>query len=251
MTGAIGPPPRLAVVSDVSVERTAAGSLLLYRLLEDYPADRIMGINAGHDSRWEDDRRIPGVTYRSVSYRIPRSIRNRYNPAWPLAMTSLAGRLTGKVLEIVEPFRPDAILTVTAGYLWVPAAAAARRLRIPLYLVLHDDWPSYQTLRRPGIIHDLVRWGCRRAIGRAYRQAAARFCVSPGMSEQCEEWFGRPGTLLYPNRGIDSPEPRVRVRANRQGPPVVAFCGHIHQDGASDLLRRLAEVGLPHPRPRK
>jgi hypothetical protein len=32
--------PRIAVISDVGVERTGAGALLLYRLLKDYPSER-------------------------------------------------------------------------------------------------------------------------------------------------------------------------------------------------------------------
>jgi glycosyltransferase involved in cell wall biosynthesis len=234
--------PRLAVVSDVGVERTAAGSLLLYRLLADYPPDRLLAVDAGPDARWGPERRLPGVAYHSFPYGLPRLVRTRFNPAGPLLMTALARRFTRRVLGAVRPFAPDAVLTVTCGYLWVAAAAVARRLGVPLHLVLHDDWPSYQTRRKPGLVHDAVRWACRRAVGRAYRQAAVRFCVSPGMAEQCGRWFGRPGTLLYPNRGADTPEARVRVRPERGGGPVVAFCGHVHQDGALTLLRELAGV---------
>src|SRR5262249_28092158 len=50
------------------------------------------------------------------------------------------------------------------------------------------------------------------------------------------------GTLLCPSRGADSPEARVRVRAERGGGPVAAFCGHVHQDGTLTLLRALADV---------
>ncbi len=234
--------PRLAVVSDVGVERTAGGSLLLYRLLAEYPPDRLLAVDAGPDARWGSDRRLPGVAYHSFPYSPPRLARTRFNPAGPLLMTALARRFTRSILARVRPFAPAAVLTVTSGFLWGPAAAVARRLGARLHLVLHDDWPSYQTRRKPGPLCDAVRWACRRLVGRAYRQAAVRYCVSPGMIEQCERWFGRPGTLLYPSRGADSPEPRVRVRADRAGPPVVAFCGHVHQDGTLTLLRALAGV---------
>lgn len=234
--------PRLAVISDVGVERTAAGSLLLYRLLEDYPADQLLAVDAGCDTRWGAERRLPGVAYHSFPYRPPRLVRTRFNPAGPLLMAALARRFTSDILGVVRPFAADAILTVTSNYLWVPAARAAYRLGIPLLLVLHDDWPSYQTLRKPGLVYDAVRWGCRRAIGQAYRQAAVRFCVSPGMVEHCDQWFGRSGTVLYPSRGSDSPVPCVRVRTVREGGPIVAFCGHVHQDGTLTLLRELAQV---------
>ena len=237
-----GSPPRLAVVSDVAVERTAAGSLLLYRLLADYPTDRILAVDAGRDDGWADDRRLPGVRYLAIPYSQPRLVRTRFNPAGPLVMTALVRRLVDKVLAAVQPFSPDIILTVTSNYLWLPAAAAARRLATPLALVLHDDWPMYQTQRRSGWVHDAVRWGCRRTVGRVYRQAAVRLCVSPGMTEQCRAWFGPPGVLLYPNRGADSPTGRVRVRVDRVGGPVLAFCGHVHQAGTLTLLRGMAET---------
>src|SRR5205823_3973379 len=63
-----------------------------------------------------------------------------------------------------------------------------------------------------------------------------------GMVESCRAWYGAPGDLLYPSLGDDSPRPVIRVRPDRSGPPVAAFCGHIHQDGTTDLLRRLAGV---------
>lgn len=231
--------PRLAVITDVAVERTAAGSLLLYRLLSDYPPDRLLAVDAGRDARWSGDRRLPGVTYLSIPYSTPRLARTRFNPAGPLAMTALAGTMAGRICAAVRPFAPEVVLTVTSNFLWIPSAAAARRLGVPLVLMLHDDWPSYQTNRRRGWAHDVVRWGCRRVIGRVYRQATARLCVSPGMEEQCRACFGTPGELLYPNRGADSPVAKVRVRPDREGGPVVAFCGHVHQDGTLTLLREL------------
>lgn len=251
--------PRLAVVSDVAVERTAAGSLLLYRLFEGYPPARLLAVDAGGPS-WKGAQRLGGVRYESVPYRIPRLIRNRFNPAWPLVMSAWIRTYSQAVIAHLQPFTPHGIITVPAHYLWIAAAAAAAHMRIPLYLMLHDDWPSYQTLRRPGRIHDAVRWGCRQILGRVYRQAQARFCVSPGMRDHCQTWFQADGVVLYPSRGEDSAEPRVRVRDHRAGPPVLAFCGHIHQDGALSLLQSAARVleGMgghldlytPHPQER-
>jgi hypothetical protein len=79
-------------------------------------------------------------------------------------------------------------------------------------------------------------------MGAVYRQAASRLCVSPGMEESCRRWYGAAGSVLYPCCGEDSPSARVRVRPTPGGPPVVAFCGQIHQDGTTDLLRQLAGV---------
>ena len=206
------------------------------------PPDCLLAVDAGRDPRWGNNVCLPGVSYRSIIYSQPRWVKTRFNPAGPLFMAAIANRLTSSVVELLRPFHPEMILTVTSKYLWMPAASAAKKLGIPLALILHDDWATYETGRRSGKAHDLVRWACRRIVRRAYRQAAVRFCVSPGMVEQCLSWFGAPGTLLYPSRGKDSPAARVRVRENRSGGPVVAFCGHVHQDGTATLLRELAHI---------
>lgn len=236
--------PRLAVVSDVPIVRTNGGPLLLYRLLKAYPADRLRVVTGWFSPLNVDVKsdRLEGVTYRDLPYRAPRAVRNRLNPFWPVAMTGLVRRKRREVEAALEGFDPEAILTVPHNYLWIAAADVARRRGLPLHLVVHDDWPSYQTFRRPGSIPRAVRGALRTVLGRVYRQAESRLCVSPGMVEHCRSWFGESGTLLYPNRGDDSPEPRLRVRPESGGPPVVAFCGHVNQDGTIELLRRLAEV---------
>ncbi len=234
--------PRLAVITDVGVERSVAGSLLLYRLLADYPPDRLMAIDGGRDPKWGDERIIPGVSYHSVAYHSTRLTRSRFNPIGQLMMANIAKGATSQILDLVRPFAPDIVLTVTAKYLWFPAAVVAQKLNVPLALILHDDWPMYETQRRRGLIHEIVRWICRRSVGRVYRQAAVRFCVSPGMEESCRTWFGPAGTLLYPSRGSDSAPAKVRVRPTRSGGPVVAFCGNIHQGGSFPLLHELVKI---------
>jgi glycosyltransferase involved in cell wall biosynthesis len=146
------------------------------------------------------------------------------------------------VADAVRDFRPDAVLTVPHQFLWSAAADAAGELGVPLHLIVHDDWPSLITFRRSGPIADLARWSCRARLGRVYRRAAARLCVSPGMEEQYRDYFGVRGTVLYPSRGDDSPSPRVRVRREAGGPPIVAFCGMIHHDGTAALVRELAAI---------
>lgn len=234
--------PRLAIIGDAVVERTGGGALLLYRVLKGYPPDRLLVIHNPELCPADVDRRLPGIGYQAFSYRIPRLVRNRFNPLWPLVMGKLMTRHTRAIVELVRDFDPEAILTVPHWYLWFAGAAAARRLRVPLHLIVHDDWPSYATFRRGGLVGGTVRCACRQMMGRTYRQAISRLCVSPGMEEHCRRWYGAAGTVLYPSWGEDSPECRVRVRADRGEPPVVAFCGMIHQDGTNHLLRELAAV---------
>lgn len=233
--------PRLAVVCDVPVERSGGGALLLYRLLKGYPADRLC-VLTGTIDRGGSHVTLPGVGYHDVHYKISRLVRNRLNPFWPVVMSRLIRSRVGEIERTLRDFAPEAVLAVPHHYTWIAAADYAKRAKVPLHLVVHDDWPSYQTFRQPGLIQATVRRVMRSTLGRVYRQAASRLCVSPGMIEQCREWFGVEGTLLYPNRGDDSPPPRLRVRAGPPGPPVVAFCGNINQDGTIGLLRKMAAI---------
>jgi hypothetical protein len=234
--------PRLAVIADVAVERVSSGALLLHRLLRHYPPERLANVYNAEFALAEVDKQLPGVTYVPYEYRIPRFIRNRFNPFWPVVLSQYMRVHTARIIDRLSNFRPSAILTVPHWYLWFTAAAVARRLQIPLHLIVHDDWPSYTTFRQSGPIWNSVRWGCRKAMKPVYRQAVSRLCVSPGMEERCRAWYGKPGTILYPSLGEDSPESKVRVRPSNGEPPVVAFCGSMHQDGTIDLLRKMAGV---------
>jgi glycosyltransferase involved in cell wall biosynthesis len=229
-------------VADVNVEQAGGGALLLHRLLKEYPVDRLAVVYNPDHSVGDPANRLPGVRYRPFCYAIPRLIRNRFNPFWPALQARHMRTHAKAIMAMLADFRPEAVLTVPHWYLWFSAAEVARRLTAPLHLIVHDDWPSYTTFRKPGRLWDLVRWTCRRAMRPIYRQAVSRLCVSPGMVEACRAWYGPDGDLLYPSRGEDSPRAQVRVRPDRSGPPVVAFCGQIHQDGTTDLLRGLARV---------
>jgi len=233
--------PRLAVIGEVFPDRTTSGGLLLYRLLRTYPPDRLLVVYNPDQADQNPATRLPGVSYRPVRYRIPRAIRNRFNPAWPAGSALYVGRGLWGVKEAVDDFGPEAVLGVTQWFLWLAGAALARRRRIPLHLILHDEWTASMCgPGRFGLVHCGMRWVMRRA----YRQARSRLCVSPGMAEQSERWFGSPGRVLYPSRGDDSPIPVVRIRQSWAGPPVVAFAGQVqlYQGGVVNLLRRMAEV---------
>ncbi len=237
--------PRLAVIADFGVERTTGGPLLLHRLFARYPADRLLVIHDPVQSGNDPARFLPDVTYKPYRFRIPRLIRNRFNPAWPiLASEWMRGHAAG-LLERLAEFEAEAVVTVPHWYLWFAAARAADRVGIPLHLIVHDDWPCYTTFRRPGWTWDAVRWGCRRVMAPVYRRAKSRLCVSPGMVERYRDWYGVEGTVLYPTRGEDSPPGRIRVRPHPEGPPVVAYCGNIHLGGTADLLRQMAELLAP------
>jgi hypothetical protein len=234
--------PRLLVVSDVAVERTGAGSLLLYRLLRDYPADRLQVVYNPANASPDPAVRLHGVEYRPLPYRIKRLVRNRMNPFWPVVQSWVMPWHASHLVQGLHRFAPETVVSVANGFLWFTAATVARRLGVPLHLFLHEDWPHLVTLSKSGPLWAMVRAAARSRVRPIFRRAASRFSVSPGMAEAVKRAYGLQTTVVYPNRGEDSPSPRVRLRVTRSGPPVVAHAGFIHLTGNATLLRELASV---------
>jgi glycosyltransferase involved in cell wall biosynthesis len=236
------PLPRLLVLSDVNVERTGGGALAMYRLLADYPKDRLCVVSYP-TANWPGPiERLEGVDYRTLAYRIPRVIFNRFNPFWPVVMAKYITLRTGEALAHARQFRPDTVLTVAHHFLWFVADRVARRLDVPLHLILHDDWPHLQSLApRPWVRPAVVR-ACEAIARPVLRRAAQRYAVSPNMAERYEQDYGVRCRILYPCRGEDSAEPAVRVRPAPDAQLVVAYAGMIHQCWTVEALRSLAGV---------
>jgi glycosyltransferase involved in cell wall biosynthesis len=92
------------------------------------------------------------------------------------------------------------VLTVVHGFAWLAAAEFAKRHDLPLYLIVHDDWP------RMGVVPAALTSWLDRQFGAVYRQASVRFCVSPYMVEAYERRYASEGRILYPFRAADSPQ---------------------------------------------
>lgn len=237
--------PRIVVISDVGVERTGAGALLLYRLLKDYPRDRlrIFG-NPGYASSAADVR-LPGIAYRDVEYHFSRLLLTRFNPLGPVAAAYQMQFYAPSIRRDLAGFRPQALLSVANGYLWFTADVLAKQLDIPLHLFLHEDWPQLITLHRRGAARNLAVAAARRLIKPIFARPGARFSVSPGMSDELRARYGLETEVLYPNRGEDSPEPIVRVRDEPRRPPTIAHAGFVHLAGNAELLRGVAALLEP------
>src|SRR5687768_14458578 len=69
--------PKLLYLSDVPVEASWHGSLLIHRLLEDYPTDRLRVVEG---SVYESlpSRRLPGVLYTTFPFASRRIFRSRF-----------------------------------------------------------------------------------------------------------------------------------------------------------------------------
>jgi hypothetical protein len=228
--------PRLAYVGDVPVEASFHGSALIYRLLQDYPADRLLIIEAGLEAS-QPARRLQHVRYRFLPSRFRRLRSTRFGGRYEAARTAFAKYRGRRIAAELRDFGPDAILSVSHGASWIAAAEAAQRLKVPLHLICHDEW-----VRFPGAIDFAL--DREKLFGRIYRSAFSRLCVSPFMAENYERRFGAPGDVLYPSRAKDAAVRAAPSPENKSGDAtlVCAFAGSISSSGYVRALAQLAEA---------
>jgi glycosyltransferase involved in cell wall biosynthesis len=227
--------PRLVYVGDVPVECGLHSSGLLFRLLQDYPADKLLIVETW-PALSQPERRLPGVAYRQFAL-------------WPKRGRTRLGRLAATWLALSAPayarqlrrllgdFHPQAILTVAQGYPWLSAAQLSEDTGLPFHLIVHDHWLSLVDVY-PGIKPWLDR-----QFGRLYRRAASRLCVSPFMEEEYRHNYGVEGEVLYPSRPKDcSSFDGVPESYNKNGGPLVgAYAGRILIAGYARLVADLAK----------
>jgi glycosyltransferase involved in cell wall biosynthesis len=223
--------PNLLYVGDVLVQAEMHGSTLMYRLLEDYPKEKLRIIEVLGAS--SPDRRLAGSEYRALGTRLTRLLWNRFHYYLSPIATLGAPILRHRIPKILAGFRPEALMTVVDGYSWATAAAYAEQHKLPLHLVLHDEHARVAerfAVERQWIERRLRHW---------YPRAASRLCVSPYMEETYRDRYGAVGDVLYPSRGKDSlyftePAPSLQGPC---APFTIAFGGSIHAEYARSLQR--------------
>lgn len=189
--------PRLLYMGDVPVEASHHGSALLYRLLEQYPPDRLRVVETGEPSR--ADRRLAGVGYFALPIGRRRWLNTRLHNLYSTWLSLTARTRARRAHSMIADFRPSAIVTVGHGYGWLLASELARHLNAPLHLIVHDDWP------RLGGIAPVLREWLERRFAEVYREARSRLCVSPFMAEEYKRRYGAEGLVLYPSRSRSCP----------------------------------------------
>lgn len=232
--------PRLLYVADVPVESSHHGSALMYRALEAYPADRLTVVETGVVSKVE--RRLAGVRYEAVEIAAQRWLNSRLHGAYSAWVSAVAGRHARRIG--VFGGRAEAVLTVGHGFGWITAAAFATERRLPLHLVVHDDWPRLSAIAMPW------RGWLDRRFGAVYRAARTRLCISPFMAEAYEHRYGAPGVVMFPARASRGPVfPAKTARALDAGDELIIGYGGNSGPEMMTCLRELARA-LPGTRTR-
>jgi hypothetical protein len=232
--------PHLLYLGDVPVESSYHGSALLYRLLQDYPPEKLRIVETNL-MRSLPERRLTGVTYGQFPLGHPRPLRTRFARAYSSWLTIASGRGYQRVAKLLDGFQPQAVVTVAHGYSWDAAARFAADRQLPLHLICHDDWPRFAN------VFPFLKRRVDRRLGAVYQQASSRLCVSPFMRDAYRERYGVSGEVLYPSREADAvvheaPPAHLRKQGGRL---TVAFGGTVNTPGYVRALVSLADALAP------
>jgi glycosyltransferase involved in cell wall biosynthesis len=234
--------PRLLYIGDVPVRATVHGELLLYRLLQRYPPEKLCMVEScAYASK-------PGQQLASVRYEVlagelerrleQRLMRTRFYKFFAATQTYTGPARARQVQKLLRGFSPEVVLTVSHSYTWITAARFAAKHRLPLHLICHDDWPRIANLPARTKAH------LDRVFGDVYRQAVSRLCISPFMRAEYRKRYGVDGDVLLPSRAADcltyeEPPQRLREQNKRL---TVAFGGTINNPSDARALKSLADI---------
>lgn len=229
--------PQLLYIGDVPVESTVAGSALLYRLLQDYPVDRLC-IVEGNIAKSKPQNRLPDVDYQTLSVGYQRLLSSRFISFYTSYLFLTAKWRSRQLTDLVKTFKPEAILTVAHGFSWITAAELAKRQSLPLHLIIHDEWMSFIPVK------EILKNRVKKVFGDIYKQASSRFCVSPYMKEYYYDHYGVEGHVLYPSRAKNIPEfkmPSENLSEHTKS-FVFAYAGSIVSKSYINSLVKLAKI---------
>jgi hypothetical protein len=229
--------PRLLYIADVPVENTRSGSVQLYRLLRSCPVKQLRVIESNLFGK-NPPLRLPDVHYDAFTFPTPRLLRTRIGSAYTGYLFLTAAWRARAVCAANEDWKPGAVLTVANHYSWLTAAAVARRLQVPLHLIIHDDPVNSMYLPK------FLTGRGERAFAEVYRQAVTRLCVCPAMAELYTDRYGLPAGVMYPVHDpllskFDEPPARLGRDAEQL---TFAYAGTVVSQGYVHALATLAGV---------
>lgn len=225
--------PRILYISDIPVELSYAGPTLIYRLLEDYPSDRLlvvqgMEINASG--------RLPGVTYILQQSKWLERLKTSRFRNWLTGLLVIQEWLNYlKVKRLAEAYKPELIVTVSFRLKWLQGLWLSRRNSIPLHVILHDDWLLTE---RYGLWQSFLN----RKFRAMYLRAAGKYCISDAMESHYLALFGVRGQVLFPTRGKSDLLLPCQVRMGSAAVTRFAYAGTLFTSDFASLLNRLSRV---------
>lgn len=216
-------------IGDVAPTNTLGGSLLLYRLFEAHPAERLIVVTP-HAS----GDRVAAAEWILMRRPLERLMRTRLVSV--AALLETAGRWLPcfSLDRVIRRFQPEAIVTVWHGGGWIRAFGVARRHRLPLALIVHDE----ATTSLHALPRRFERWR-QSVLGRFYRSASVRFCISPEMASEYRGRHGISSRVLTPSLSMGAEIPAGARPQTARRPQTFLYAGSIHSSGIRDTLAAL------------
>jgi len=189
---ATGKAVRLLYMCDFPPSNHSGGSILMSRLLQDYPSDRVAILTSSRYLRVSPQEGRLGCDH----------IAFPTTKGWGRwGMGRIKNVLDWLMVPVLALFavwvsrqrRIRLIVSVAHERFFIAAAIASRLTSIPMVLIVHDDWIHTQQRRAP------MLKACYRALFRfAIRRAAHIKSVSLGMQEFVRDTCGRESELQLP-----------------------------------------------------
>jgi glycosyltransferase involved in cell wall biosynthesis len=229
--------PRLLILSGAIPETQLAGSLVLFRMLQGYPADRVLSVGPKPHPQSEllasaYHHLPPARSARLDVTRFAQLKRSFESKGW-------MGRIPMRRIEAaVGAFEPSVVLCVMERRDYLDAAHRfCRKHGVPLVVIVHDRLESFEVVYAPFRRAQLARNAA------AYRFASARLCVSPEMEAYLATVYGAPGSVLYPIRSDDLRPRAASASAHLVSPPAltVGYAGSLAY-GYGRRIRELAPL---------
>jgi hypothetical protein len=213
--------PRLLILSAAVPETWLAGSMMLYRMLQGYPSERILAVGPKPHPRSE----LLSCEYRYLAptasgrFDLTRFAQLKRS----LESLGLLGRIPmARIKAAVGEFVPDVVLCVVERRDYLDAAHRyALAEDLPLVLIVHDRLESFDVVYPP------FRGAQLRRNGESYRFAKARLCVSPEMVAKLADTYRALGTVLYPIRSEELTPRATELSGRLMSPPAltIGYCG--------------------------
>jgi hypothetical protein len=244
--------PRVLIYSTEIPQTGLAGGILLERLLQGYPAEKIRVVGPPAEKLSAPSRfihhvvRMPWRKFEMSRFNVMHRSLRSYG--------AVALKHPEEIDRLLDGFRPQVVLTVMQFGTWyLSSMRYARSRNLPLVCLIHDDNECFEP------VYGWARGARRRTDGRFYRYACRRLCVSPEMEEECSRRYGVRGEVMYPNRSEDlNPrDPMLNVALRTPGRLTLGFVGNSNYGYGEQLVRMLptfrsmgARLVIYGPRPR-
>ena len=229
--------PRVLLLTREIPQGANAGSQQLLRVLQDYPADRLLVIGPAS---------VPGAALLNceyVAYPLPvtRWISTRFHTWVNLANAlGLVPRPRRAWLrKKVASFRPDLVVTVMDCFSYYSiAASVARQHNLPLLTITMDRPDSFERVHR---LWSRVQFD---RIGRIYRQAACNLGVSRQMSVWLRRVFHAKAETHYfaPTTDIPKGNPADCRTTRMPGRFVLGYAGSLEYGYERQIAALLPEL---------